>query len=90
MRMNGGKCFGSPSATGSNHDREKRFYNAIWERYPNAILVLLNNRYVFAPFWRHQNGVPGYADWEARFESSKRWIAATGNSLPLLTHDLYV
>ena len=55
-------------------DRDHRIYNAIWERYPQAIRVLLDNRYVYAPFWKHQNGLPGYADWEDRFQRSKSRI----------------
>lgn len=46
-----------------NLDRDHRVYNAVWTRFPHEIRVLLNNKYVFAPFWNHQNGESGYSDW---------------------------
>ncbi len=30
------------------------------------------NQFVFAPFWAHQNGRPGYANWEERLAQSRR------------------
>jgi hypothetical protein len=52
-------------------DRDTRIYAAIWDRYSQSIRLLLDNHYVFQPFWKHQNRVPGYADWETRFMQSK-------------------
>lgn len=57
-------------------DRNGRIYEAIWQRFPQSIRLLLDNRYVFQPFWKHQNRVPGHEDWEVRFRQSKRKIAA--------------
>ena len=37
-------------------DRENRIYGTVWTRFPQEIRVLLDNRYIFAPFWAHQNG----------------------------------
>lgn len=56
-------------------DVEHRIYDVIWDRYPQAIRQLLRNRYVFQPFWKHHNRIPGYADWKARFQRSKRRVA---------------
>lgn len=53
-------------------DQERRIYRAVWERFSQEIRALLNNRYVFAPFWRNQNGEFGFAGWELTFEASKR------------------
>ena len=47
-------------------DSGDRIYKLIWQRFPNEIRLLLDNRYVFAPFWAHHNGVPGNEDWEAK------------------------
>jgi hypothetical protein len=55
-------------------DKDNRIYNAVWVRFPHEIRVLLNNRYVFAPFWSFQNG-SGSADWEQSLESAKKVIA---------------
>ena len=61
-------------------DQGHRIYNAVWTRFSQEIRLLLDNRYVFAPFWSHFNGEEGFADWEERLAKSKRQIAvALGN-----------
>lgn len=52
-------------------DKEQRIHGLIWTRFPMEISLLLENRYVFAPFWSHHNGAPGYADWERRLADSQ-------------------
>jgi hypothetical protein len=52
-------------------DRYNRIYNAIWERFSQEIRLLLDNKFVFAPFWRHQAGEFGGAGWEVSFESAR-------------------
>ena len=47
-------------------DDDRRIYNAVWKRFPHEIRLLLNNKYVFAPFWSHQNGLAGYENWADR------------------------
>ncbi|MHB2165668.1 hypothetical protein [Alsobacter sp. R-9] len=77
-------------------DKGDRIYNAVWTRFPHEIRVLLDNRYVFAPFWDHQNGVPGCADWEDRFAAGRRAVAAamaakdTARLLEIVFDRLYV
>jgi hypothetical protein len=56
-------------------DQESRIYKAVWERFPHEIRVLLNNQYVYAPFWHHANGVPGYENWEEMLLQSRQSIA---------------
>lgn len=52
-------------------DREKRIYSEIWTRFPGPIRMLLDNKFVFQPFWNHKNGMAGYEDWEASFAASR-------------------
>ena len=52
-------------------DTENRLYDAIWDHFPSQIRNLINNKYVFAPFWHAQNGVAGYEDWEVLFKKAK-------------------
>jgi hypothetical protein len=62
-------------------DRDHLIYDAIWQRFSDSIRMLLQNKYVFQPFWKHQNHVAGYEDWQARFAASKRKVgAALGRS----------
>jgi hypothetical protein len=55
-------------------DDGHRIYNAVWERFPHEIRLLLNNKYVFAPFWSHNNGMEGYGDWAERLASIQRQL----------------
>ena len=57
-------------------DRDNTVYDAIWRRFPNSIRVLLDNKFVFQPFWNHHAG-RGHDDWERSFEGSKRRVRAT-------------
>lgn len=47
-------------------------YGAIWQRFSDAIRVLLENKYVFGPFWDHHNGLLESGQWESLFYKSKR------------------
>ncbi|MDA1023548.1 MAG: HEPN domain-containing protein [Proteobacteria bacterium] len=55
-------------------DTENLIYDAIWQEFTDSIKQLLNNRYVFQPFWSHHNQVPGHENWKERFAKSKRNI----------------
>ncbi len=69
-------------------DENNAVYSAIWQNFTGPIRVLLNNRYVFEPFWKHYNGVDGYENWETRFEASKRRVRsalATTDTVRVLT-----
>ena len=52
-------------------DEGSRIYDVIWERFSQEIRLLMDNKYVFAPFWRHHAGEFGGAGWEVSFESAK-------------------
>ena len=53
-------------------DRREVVYNAIWQRFSKEIQDILNNKFVFEPFWKHHNGVRGYRNWMSSFAESKR------------------
>jgi len=53
-------------------DSERLIYAAIWDRFPGPIRLLLDNKFVFQPFWSHHNGIAGFDDWQERFERSKK------------------
>ena len=54
-------------------DSDDMIYEAIWQRFSDSIRLLLDNRFVFQPFWNHHAGW-GFENWEHAFESSKRRI----------------
>lgn len=53
-------------------DHSDRIYDIVWTRFPHEIRLILENQYVFGPFWNHQNGVEGHEDWADRLEASVR------------------
>lgn len=88
--------FGEYFQTLVSLDADRRIFNAVWNTFAGPIRVLLDNRYVFQPFWNHRNGLPGYEGWEASFQRSTnvahRALAAsdTGRVLSILFDRLYV
>lgn len=55
-------------------DAQERIYNLLWSKYAGAIRVLLDNPYVFQPYWDWANAIEGERDkidWKARFEKAK-------------------
>lgn len=53
-------------------DNQQKLAELVWERFPNAIRVLLNNHFVFQPFWDHLNHLESGHDWQAQFEKARR------------------
>lgn len=66
----------------ASFDNEQIIYNALWVEFPISIRVLLENKYVYQPFWNHHNQVPGYNDWNEGFTRSKKKAA-----IALQNHD---
>ena len=50
----------------------KRFDALVWTEFPKSIRVLLDNQYVFADFWKFQNGSLSEDAWEKNFEAANR------------------
>jgi hypothetical protein len=55
-------------------DSRQRIYDGVWDRFPYAIKLLLENKYVFGPFWNHANGREGYAGWAQSLAASRTAI----------------
>ena len=53
-------------------DPKGRIEHEIWYQFEGVIAELLNNKYIFSPFWRFHNGDPQYENWEIRFENAKK------------------
>lgn len=77
-------------------DESRLIYNAVWHRFPGPIRLLLDNEFVFQPFWNYHNRLPGFERWNMMFESSRsRALDAlarqdTGLILDTLFDRLYV
>ena len=66
-------------------DGDGRLYKALWARFPQEIRILLDNRYVFAPFWKHHAGLPGGAGWDITFEAAKRAASTLASLVACMT-----
>lgn len=77
-------------------DVNRKIYDAIWSRFSGPIRLLLNNRYVFQPFWWHHNEPETYGNWEDLFVRGQQTIGRalarqdTGVVLSILFDRLYV
>jgi len=62
------------------NDPDKLVYKSIWQEFPNAIRVMLENKFVFESFWDFKRGLITEPDWVDKFESSKAAaLRALGN-----------
>lgn len=77
-------------------DHSRRIYNAVWKQFSGPIRLLMDNPYIFSPFWQHHNGIDGYDDWETRFQTSSELFKKafqdgnTARVLSLVFERLYV
>lgn len=55
-----------------DYDEHQHLYNLIWQHYPNKIRTLMNNPYVYQPFWDSASGRIEADAWKESFESAKR------------------
>lgn len=52
-------------------DNRQRLKNLVWVEFTGSIRVLLNNKYVFQPFWDYQNNRITEDEWKGRFFRAK-------------------
>ena len=52
-------------------DAESVIYDTIWSVLRDEIERMLENRYVFEPYWRHRNNPAEDRDWEQRFDKAR-------------------
>ena len=55
-------------------DQEQDLYFLVWDQYSGPIRLLIDNQYVFQPFWRYQLGQLEEAKWQQLFYRSKKSI----------------
>lgn len=69
-------------------DKEKAIYELLWAEFPSSIRLLIDNKYVFQPFWNSQNGKAAPDAWEKSFANAKNKAnkaLANSNSPAVLT-----
>lgn len=57
-------------ATLARHDHEKRFFNLLWNKFSGPVRLIIENQFIFKPFWEAQRGknIP----WKKLFEQSNK------------------
>ena len=53
-------------------DPKGRIDHEIWYQFDALVAELLDNKYIFSPFWKSHNGDAKYNNWELRFENAKK------------------
>ena len=71
-------------------DSGHTIYDAIWNRFSGPIRLLLDNKFVFQPFWNHHAG-RGYDNWEHLFEDNNRRVrqALAAVDTPVILNTLF-
>ena len=76
-----------------SHDSENRFYNLLWQKFSGPVKMLVENQYVYAPFWEYTRGEIN--EWENSFrkscESAHRFLSRekVGDLLEIVLDRLY-
>ena len=52
-------------------DNDNLLYQMIWRRYAQSIRLLIDNQFVYQPYWDHLNGLRTEAEWQESFARSK-------------------
>lgn len=65
------KVFGRFLAKLVRLDKDKVLYELIWTEFSNSIRVLLDNQFVYQPFWDYHNGLIEEDEWKAKFDRSR-------------------
>lgn len=52
-------------------DADNLLYELVWERFSGPIRLMIDNQYVFQPFWDYHNGLLSEEAWQSAFKKSK-------------------
>jgi len=52
-------------------DKNDKLYELVWKEFTQSIRVLLDNEYVFQPFWDYQNKKISEDSWKKKFDQAK-------------------
>ena len=52
-------------------DSQHLLYELVWNRFSGAIRLMIDNQYVFQPFWDFHNGLLSEEEWQSAFNRSK-------------------
>lgn len=94
-RLTESRLFGEFLQRLSDLDDRDRLTELIWTQYTGPIRVLLDQKFVFQPYWDYVNGLESGNNWDERFRSARmaahRALAErrTGTVLEVVFNRLY-
>lgn len=53
-------------------DTNSQLQSLVWQQYSGPIRILLNNHFIFEPFWSYQNGLIDETEWQSAFKSASQ------------------
>ena len=54
------------------NDEKKLIYNLLWHQFSGPIRMLINNQYVFQPYWSYLKGQRTETEWQKSFVAAKQ------------------
>ena len=54
-------------------DSDQLLYQIVWSEFPNSIRLLLDNKYVYQPFWEYKKGNFTETEWQEKFKHRKAY-----------------
>jgi len=72
-------------------DQQSRLHNLVWAEFTQSIRVLLDNQYVFQPYWDYANGKLTEKQWIGKFDNARKIASKAlgkGNSPAVLSISL--
>ena len=73
-RTNEKQCFNNFFERITHLDKDQSLYNLVWTEFPSSVRLLLNNHYVFSPFWQYKSGGISENDWQESFNKCLRML----------------
>lgn len=72
-------------------DSDELLYSLLWQQFSGSIRCLINNKYVYAPFWEFQRGNLTEAAWQQRFNNSIATVnqALADKNVPLVLSHIF-
>jgi len=51
-----------------SHDHDNRFYNLLWQKFSGPVRMIIENQFIYKPFWEAQRGEK--VNWKKLFDKS--------------------
>lgn len=72
-------------------DTTERLYQLIWQQFSGSIRLLMDNKFVYQPFWDYHRGRISEDEWQQRFMASKAAlnVALASKNVPVAMAQIF-